>query len=138
MSHSPHRKMANNSTSNADKVEVNGEEAALDPTRRNQITLALLRNGGVKRIEAKLQQALDESGWSEAMRDQIDVLLRSGEASTYDEVRQRVLQMMADHENGPTPENSTPTNLQPTREALEYGGAQVRKELEGILELKKT
>lgn len=129
--------MSNDNTKDSDKIAVNGEEAALDATKRNQITLQLLENGGVKRVEAKLKQALDETGWSQAIREQADVLFRSGEVTTYDECMQRILEMMKNNENGPTREGSTPTSLQPTREALEHGATQVKKELEGIMVLKK-
>lgn len=129
--------MSNETTKASDKVEINGDEAALDPTRRNLITVQLVQNGGANRIQAKLKQALDEDGWSQAIREQADVLLRSGEVTTFEELEQRILQMIKDNENGPTREGSTPTSLQPSRQALEYGAVQVKKELEGIMVLKK-
>ena len=57
---------------------------------QEQITLALLSNGGIARIQTALRQRLDEAGWSEALRDTVTRLLREGECATYFEAVERV------------------------------------------------
>lgn len=72
------------------KVTVNGSTNGYDPTTQDQITMALLQNGGVKRIQNSFQQRLDEAGWSENLRNYVTQLFRSGEAITYDEALSKV------------------------------------------------
>ncbi|KAF2138677.1 uncharacterized protein K452DRAFT_192864, partial [Aplosporella prunicola CBS 121167] len=52
---------------------------------------ALLSTNSIPRIQQALQQALQESGWSNNLRAYILQLLRSGECTTYDDVMRRVL-----------------------------------------------
>ena len=129
--------MANDS-SNPGKVEVNGEAPALDPTRRNQITVALASNGGLKRIEGKLKQGLDEAGWSQAIREYADVLLRGGEVTTFPELEERIYDHIKANERGTTvPGSSGAPDLAVPRDALDHGATQVKKELAEILQPKK-
>lgn len=132
--------MANNSTNQA-KVEVNGDAPGLNPTLQNQITMGLAQNGGLKRIEAKLKEGLDEAGWSQTVREYATLLLRNGEVTTYPELEEKVKRhIFADSNGNTTNDNSggaPAPNLAVPREALERGAAQVRKELAGVLEMKK-
>lgn len=72
------------------KISVNGSANGYNPTTQDNITMAMLQNGGVKRIQSAFQQRLDEAGWSENLRNYVTQLFRSGEANTYDEALSKV------------------------------------------------
>lgn len=76
------------------KIQVNGSSSGTEPSVQSQITTALLQNGGVKRIQDTLKQRLDEENWSENLRKYLVQLFRSGEANTYDEAWNKVMQQI--------------------------------------------
>lgn len=126
------------------KIAVNGAGSGTSPDLQDQITLALLQNGGVGRIQTALQQRLDEAGWSENLRDYVTRLFRSGECTTFfeamDKVKRRVGVEGVEEENGKRSAvngDSDALDLTIPRSAAEGGVEAVRKELEGVCEMKK-
>nr|POE46899.1 hypothetical protein CFP56_00231 [Quercus suber] len=113
------------------KVTINADSSASDLGLQNNITLLLVGNGGVKRIQDTLQQRLDEAGWSQSLREYVDRLFRSGEAQTFDDAMKKV--MLAIKTGGGTgvPDLAIP---QP---AKDDGAAVVKRELREIVEFKK-
>lgn len=105
---------------------------------QDQITLALLANGGIARIQTALRQRLDEAGWSENLREYVLQLFRSGECTSYfeamEKVKARVRLEGRDEENGHGHANG---ELVVPVAAAEGGVEAVRRELEGICEMKK-
>lgn len=121
---------------NPPKVPVNGtSHPSTNPQLQDQITKALLANGGIQRIQTSLRQRLDEAGWSENLRKYVEDLFRSGECTTYfeamEKVKARVRLEGRDEENGHGPELVVPVV------AAEGGVEAVRRELEGVCEMKK-
>ena len=127
--------MANNTNHT---VTVNGETSGWQPDFQDQITTALLQNGGINRIQGTIKQRLDEAGWSEDLRKYCTQLFRSGTAKTYDDalniVMNRIQSGVADpqgHDDGvPAPNLAIPT------EAQHAGADAVRKELAGVVKKK--
>lgn len=110
---------------------------------QDQITLALLANGGIARIQTALRQRLDEAGWSESLREYVLNLFRSGECTSYfeamEKVKARVRLEGRDEENGHANghANGHEGSLVVPVEAAESGVEAVRKELEGVCEMRK-
>jgi hypothetical protein len=106
---------------------------------QDQITLALLANGGIARIQTALRQRLDEAGWSENLREYVLNLFRSGECTSYfeamEKVKARVRLEGRDDENGSA--NGHEGSLVVPVAAAEGGVEAVRKELEGVCEMRK-
>lgn len=125
------------------KVGVNGTSSASSTELQDQITLALLANGGVGRIQTALQQRLDEAGWTERVRDYVTKLFRSGECTTFFEALERVRSQISiegvDIANGKrrNQANGTTDELVIPKLAAEGGVEAVRKELVQICEVKK-
>ncbi|KAK6396138.1 hypothetical protein LTR65_010248 [Meristemomyces frigidus] len=84
------------------KIQVNGSSSGGDPSVQSQITMALLQNGGVKRIQDTLKQRLDDENWSENLRKYLIALFRSGEVNTYDEAWNKVMQQIRNGAQGGT------------------------------------
>ena len=104
---------------------------------QDQITLALLANGGIARIQTALRQRLDEAGWSENLREYVLQLFRSGECASYFEAMEKVkarvrLEGRDDEDNGHGHEE-----LVVPVAAAEGGVEAVRRELEGVCEMRK-
>lgn len=78
--------MANNTS-----IPVDSNTSGWEPTVQDQINLALATNGGIKRIEAVMKQRLDEAGWTQNLKEYVTKLLRSGEATTYDDCLAKVM-----------------------------------------------
>lgn len=125
---------------NPPKVPVNGTSATSNNPQvardlQDQITRALLTNGGISRIQSSLRQRLDEAGWSENLREYVEGLFRSGECTTYfeamEKVKARVRLEGRDEENGHGAELVVPVSV------AEGGVEAVRRELEGVCEMKK-
>jgi hypothetical protein len=108
---------------------------------QDQITLALLANGGIARIQTALRQRLDEAGWSENLREYVLQLFRSGECTSYfeamEKVKARVRLEGRDEENGNGHANGQEGSLVVPVAAAEGGVEAVRKELEGVCEMRK-
>lgn len=125
------------------KVGVNGASSASSPELQDQITLALLANGGVGRIQNALQQRLDEAGWTEKVRDYATKLFRSGECTTFFEAFERVKSQVSiegvDNASGKrrNQTNGTTDELVIPKAAAEGGVEAVKKELMQICEVKK-
>ncbi|KAM0719535.1 hypothetical protein Q7P37_003665 [Cladosporium fusiforme] len=124
---------------NPPKIPVNGTSTtnpAAANAMQDQVTLALLANGGIARIQTALRQRLDEAGWSENMREYVTALFRSGECTSYfeavEKVKAKVKLEGRDEEDGIAAED-----LVVPIAAAEGGVEAVRKELEGICELEK-
>ncbi|QIW97996.1 hypothetical protein AMS68_003514 [Peltaster fructicola] len=124
------------------KVAINGASSATSPELQDQVTLALLQNGGVDRIQAVLQQRLDEAGWSENVRDYVTKLFRSGECTTFFEAFERVKSHIT-VEGAETGRKKTANgtagvpDLSIPKTAAEGAVDAVRKELIQVCELKK-
>jgi len=117
-------------TNGVKKTAIDSTTSGNSPDFQSQVTLALLQNGGVARIQAALQQRLDEAGWSQALREYVVKLFRSGEAVTYDDAVSKVMQQVRAGSNGAP-------DLRLPEEANRGGAEAVRKELEQICEMKK-
>jgi len=122
---------------NPPKVAVNGNTTPANPSLQDDITLALLQNGGIARIQAALRQRLDEAGWSEYLRNYVTGLFRSGECTTYFEAMEKVkaqvkLQGRDDEEGAP----ATGGLVIPVSAAEGAVGA-VTRELREVCEMKK-
>ena len=75
----------------SNQIAVDSNSSGWEPSVQDQINLALASNGGIKRIEAVMQQRLDEAGWTQNLREYVTKLLRSGEATTYDDCLAKVM-----------------------------------------------
>lgn len=106
---------------------------------QDQITLALLANGGIARIQTALRQRLDEAGWSENLREYVTQLFRSGECSTYfeamEKVKSRVRLEGRDEDAGVDGVDGADLVVPVT--AAEGGVEAVRRELEGVCEMRR-
>lgn len=135
--------MAATTNGTISKIAIPPTASGTDPDLQNAITAALLHNGGVARIQRTLQQRLDEAGWSQNLREYTERLFRSGEAYTFDEAIAKVMQQIrggtgaARGGDGVAAGEGMPPDLGIPREAKEGGVEVVRRELEGILVLKK-
>jgi delta-aminolevulinic acid dehydratase/porphobilinogen synthase len=106
---------------------------------QDQITLALLANGGIARIQTALRQRLDEAGWSENLREYVTQLFRSGECLTYfeamEKVKARVRLEGRDEEADGVADGGA--DLVVPVAAAEGGVEAVRRELEGVCEMRR-
>jgi len=122
------------------KVSVDSTSSGVSPDFQSQVTTALLHNGGVARIQATLQQRLDEAGWSENLRKYVVQLYRSGEAVTYDDAWNKVMLQIKGSSaatNGAVNGGEGAPDLRIPQDAKTGGADVVRKELEQICEMKK-
>lgn len=117
-----------NSTSSPSKVELNGH-TALNSQKQNEITAALLQNGGFRRIQATLQQRLDAAGWTQDLKEYTTQLLRSGTAKTYDDVLEIVMKNINSEQDVENPGGIAAPNLRVPNEAKIDGSEAVKKEL---------
>ena len=110
---------------------------------QDQITLALLANGGIARIQTALRQRLDEAGWSENLREYVTALFRSGECSTYFEAMEKVKGRVRlegrdeDEDAGVVDGPNGGADLVVPVAAAEGGVEAVRRELEGVCEMRR-
>lgn len=119
------------------KVSVNGTTSAYSPTVQDSINLALLQNGGIKRIQSAFQDRLEAAGWTQNVRDYVERLFRSGDAATYDEAMRMIMQNMGDigGSGGGSGGNVSAPDLAIPLEVVKDGAEVVKKELKGILTL---
>ncbi len=124
--------MANSDES---RVEVNGTNGVTSSVQ-NDITMALLQNGGFKRLQAILQQRLDEAGWSQDLKDYVTRLLRSGAATTYDDVREIIMANVFSEADtaAENPKGVPAPNLAIPKDAKLDGSAALKKELSQVVE----
>jgi hypothetical protein len=108
---------------------------------QDQITLALLANGGIARIQTALRQRLDEAGWSENLREYVLQLFRSGECASYFEAVEKVKGRV--RLEGRDDEDINASGFVGGRDGLvvpvaaaEGGVEAVRRELEGVCEMR--
>ncbi|EME48783.1 hypothetical protein DOTSEDRAFT_67732 [Dothistroma septosporum NZE10] len=123
------------------KVAVNGTASAYNPTTQDSITMALLHNGGVARIQRTFQERLDETGWTQALRTYVENMFRSGEVTTYDQALKKV----SDRISLQGAEDDTKTNgangvggtadLTIPREAAKDAAEVVKKELAQVVKI---
>ena len=129
--------MASNGTSHQ-QVVVNGANG-IGQSTQNDITLALLQNGGIKRIETTLRQRLDEAGWSQELREYCTRLFRSGDAVTYDDALSLIMRNINSEgapSNGSANGAQIP-DLSIPRHAAEDAAEAVRKELTQVVKIRK-
>lgn len=123
------------------KVAVNGSTSIYNPTTQDEITMALLQNGGVRRIQNTFQQRLDEAGWSQNLREYVERLFRSGEATSYDDALKIVMQHISLQSQGQ--DNKSNGNaagvpdLTIPRDAAKDAAATVKKELAQVVMMDK-
>jgi hypothetical protein len=134
--------MANNTNANSNgqqQVPVNGSTSGWDPDARDKIIQALLQNGGTNRIQSTIRQRLDESGWSQDLREYCKQLLRSGAATTYDDLQKMIYDRINSGEADPNGnDNGVPApKLSIPDEAKSAGADAVRKELAQVAKTKK-
>lgn len=124
------------------KIAVNGNTSGYNPTFQDNVTMALIQNGAVKRIQESLQQRLDECGWSQNLRQYVEKLFRSGEAVTYDDALKIVSKMIELKEPGEDNNKSTingsgvPDLTIPEAAAIDAAEV-VKKEMRGVLKMEK-
>ncbi|EME89259.1 uncharacterized protein MYCFIDRAFT_76609 [Pseudocercospora fijiensis CIRAD86] len=116
------------------KVTVNGTTSAFNPTTQDQITMALLQNGGIKRIQQSFQERLDEAGWSQAVRDYVDRLFRSGDAQSYDEAMKMVMARVHFSEEGKNGSVAT-VDLTIPKDAAKDAAVVVKRELGKVVKM---
>ncbi|CAK3960954.1 Hypothetical predicted protein [Lecanosticta acicola] len=122
------------------KVAVNGSTSGYNPTTQDQINHALVDGGGVKRIQETFERRLDEAGWTQHVRDYVEKLFRSGEATTYDEALRAVSQLVS--LQSPNEETKSTTNggnvpdLTIPKEVARDAAESVKKELRHVVEMK--
>lgn len=124
------------------KVAINGSTSIYNPTTQDEITMALLQNGGVRRIQNTFQQRLDEAGWSQNLREYVERLFRSGEAHSYDDALKIVMQYISLQTQGQeSKSNGTAANGVPDltipRDAARDAAATVKKELALVVKMDK-
>lgn len=122
------------------KVAVNGNTSAYNPTTQDQITMAMLQNGGIARIQTAFSNRLDEAGWSQNLRQFVDHLFRSGEAQTYDEAMKIVMDrvFLAAPDEGGKAANGTAAaagDLTIPRDAARDAAEVVKKELAKVVKM---
>ncbi|OQO09161.1 hypothetical protein B0A48_06052 [Cryoendolithus antarcticus] len=116
---------------NPPKVPI-AETNPVPASVQDQITLALLANGGIPRIQAAFRQRLDEAGWSENLRNYVTGLFRSGECTTFFEAMEKVKERV-----GLEGRDGFEGELVVPRSVGEEVAGVVRRELEGICEMGK-
>ncbi|CZT25785.1 uncharacterized protein RCC_11454 [Ramularia collo-cygni] len=122
------------------KVAINGTTSIYNPTTQDEITMALLQNGGVRRIQNTFQQRLDEAGWSQNLREYVERLFRSGEAQTYDDALKIVMQHISLQSQGQESKangNGGVPDLTIPRDAAKDAAATVKKELAQVVKMDK-
>jgi hypothetical protein len=118
---------------------------------KNDIYSALLSGTGVLKIEATLSHELQRTGWLANLRQYVTHLLRTGEASTIEEIMVKVRERMAlDRSNGAEQSNGAVSNgvnganghdafddidLKVPTQAITEGAKTVRSELEKICDV---
>ena len=132
---------ARSAMANQTHIAADSSTSGWEPTVQDQINLSLATNGGIKRIEAVMQQRLDEAGWTQSLKEYVTKLLRSGEASTYDECLAKVMAAVNGKEgvngvNGAGGAGQAP-NLKMPDDAMQDAAAAVKKEIAPLLVEKK-
>lgn len=116
------------------KVSVNGSTSGYNPSTQDEINHALVASGGVRRIQEVFERRLDEVGWTQHLRDYVERLFRSGEATTYDEALRAVTQhisLQSPSEEGRVGELTIP------RDVAKDAAESVKKELKNVVEMEK-
>lgn len=116
------------------KVSVNGSTSGYNPSTQDEINHALVASGGVRRIQEVFERRLDEVGWTQHLRDYVERLFRSGEATTYDEALRAVTQhisLQSPSEEGRMGELTIP------RDVAKDAAESVKKELKNVVEMEK-
>lgn len=114
------------------KVPVNGTTSAFKPSFQDEVNLALLQNGGIKRIQTTFQERLEAAGWTQNVRDYVERLFRSGDAASYDEAMRMVLQNVSIGEGGGGNANGSAPDLTIPRDVVKDGSDFVKKELRAV------
>ena len=120
------------------KVAVNGASSAYNPSTQDSINLALLQNGGIRRIQTSLHERLDAAGWTQNVRDYVEKLFRSGDAQSYDEAMKLVMQHVAlqgENGNGNMTNGTGGPDLTIPREVAKDGAEVVKKELRQVVRM---
>lgn len=126
---------------NSTQIPADSSTSGWEPTVQDQINLALATNGGIKRIEAVMQQRLDEAGWTQNLKEYVTKLLRSGEATSYDDCLAKVMAAVNGKEgmngvNGAGANVQAPDLAMP-EDAKQDAAAAVKKEIRPLLVEKK-
>lgn len=123
------------------QIPVDSNSSGWDMTVQDEINLILAKNGGVKRIEAVMQQRLDEAGWTQNLKEYVTKLLRSGEATTYEDCLTKVMAAVSgkDAANGVNGDASTipAPDLKIPEDAKQDSATAVKKEILPLLVEKK-
>lgn len=117
-------------------LQVNGDSHGWDPNLRNAITLQLQQNGGLNRIQSTLRQRLDAAGWSQALKEYVIHLFRSGAATTYDEAWDIVMKRINLHDDldpNDVPAGVPAPDLAVPDEVRVDGAAVVKREVRQVL-----
>ncbi|KAI5370013.1 Putative transcription factor, enhancer of yellow 2, transcription factor EnY2 superfamily [Septoria linicola] len=123
------------------KVAVNGTTSAYNPSTQDAINIALLQNGGIRRIQTSLHERLDAAGWTQSVRDYVERLFRSGEAQSYDEAMKMVMQHVtlqaqeSDGRAGARANGAGVPDLSIPRDVAKDGAEVVKKELRQVVRM---
>lgn len=131
-----------------------GQAHNLSHETRNELYSALLSGTGILNIEATLTHELQRSGWIDNLKQYITQLLRTGEATTVDQIMAKVrektgLEALASaHLNGAATTNgingvngvngheaAEGVDLKIPTQALTEGSKTIRRELEKVCEI---
>ncbi|KAF2743594.1 hypothetical protein M011DRAFT_410397 [Sporormia fimetaria CBS 119925] len=141
-----------NSNSNPISVPSSQTQRISDETR-NAIYSALLSDGGIVNIESTLTDQLERTGWLANLRQYVTYLLRTGEATTVDEIMAKVKEKMkapasaqntngawastngVNGVNGHSSLASDEPDLKVPKEAITQGTLAIREELEKVCEV---
>ncbi|KAF1815365.1 hypothetical protein P152DRAFT_446438 [Eremomyces bilateralis CBS 781.70] len=110
---------------------------------RASLTSALLAQNSIPRIHQTLSHELASSGWTNALREHVKELLRSGQAQSYGEVMRLVVEGALKEEGGKNGEEANGEGngvaqaevIKIPEKAVKEGLRVVRKELERVCEV---
>ncbi|KAM3419187.1 hypothetical protein BST61_g5131 [Cercospora zeina] len=120
------------------KVPVNGASSAYNPSTQDSINLALLQNGGIRRIQTSLHERLDAAGWTQNVRDYVERLFRSGDAQSYDDAMRLVMQhvsLQGESGTGNATNGTSGPDLTIPRDVAKDGAEVVKKELRQVVRM---
>lgn len=120
------------------KIAVNGSTSGYTPTFQDSVTMVLLQNGGVKRIQTTFKQRLDEAGWTQNLREYVERLFRSGEVTTHAEAVRIIMKKVHGKDmNGISNDTRNVPDLVIPSDAKKDAVDAVKKELTVVLKTNK-
>jgi hypothetical protein len=103
----------------------------MSPALHDTLSTALLEGGSIPAIEQALKQSLAESGWTTELRAYIANIVRSGEATNYQDILKKVMSEVTAGHSGER--NGKAGDLKIPEKVVRDGVKVVRKELEKVV-----